>query len=89
MFGFVVGRRSPYASRAVTKWSGVPSTVLTMASLGGKVHRGLRSAYRLMGRRLVLSGIVVASTAEGSARISALIAPEDGLRKKALMDSTC
>jgi hypothetical protein len=63
------------------RWSGVPSKVSTTASLGGKVQRCLGAEYRSIGaccRRQAPFSVVVASTAEGSGKISALIAPEDG-----------
>lgn len=62
----------------------MPSTVLTMASLGGRVQRGLDAGYRSMGacRRQALFSIAVASTAEGSNKISALIDPKDGTAKE-------
>ena len=81
MFGLVAGRRSPYASRAVTK---VERCAIYSIDDGESWQQGaagcLGAGYRLMDahRRLALSGVMVASTAEGSGKISALIAPYDG-----------
>ena len=58
----------------------MPFTILTMASLGSMVQRGLVARHHFMGgrRRVTLSGAVVVSTAEGSGKINAWITPEDG-----------
>jgi hypothetical protein len=62
------------------RWSGVESTSSTMACLGGVAQWGLGDGSGLMGaRRMVaMSGVVVASTAEGPGKVNALIPPEDG-----------
>ncbi|KAE8787458.1 Tetraticopeptide repeat domain containing protein [Hordeum vulgare] len=63
-----------------SRYRGMASTIWTTTSLGGKVSWGFSAGYHLMEARrsVALSGVVVASTANGPVKVNALITPEDG-----------
>jgi hypothetical protein len=61
------------------RYSGVVSSALMIAGLGGLVQWGLGVGRVLMGacRRQALSGVVVVSMVEVSGKVNAWITPED------------
>lgn len=78
VFSLVVGHKSSYASRAVTK---VEWRVIYSIDDGESWRQGAAGSRRWIPgarRRQALFGVVVALTTEGSRKISALIDPEDG-----------